>query len=276
MAPKKASAASKGKAVVQGGEPAATQQVGDFEPALTGFRFKKKAQLEKVRRMAASATNEHGATVLKPADNSFGDFYPIFMHTLFAGLVPPFSDFFLAILERYQIQVLHLHPNSILVLAIFTYLCEAYIGIPPLVDLFRSFYALRFTANKERSGCVSFRIAEGMKGTYIPIARNGENIVTNVTKRVEDFRKRWFLMKFGSRSAFFELPEAPPMKWASWSSKALKGATLGPVVRRLKDLREAGLTGQMVAKDFVKRRIAPLQRHADAMWLYSNQRTKCA
>ena len=43
------------------------------------------------------------ATVLKTADNSFGDFYPIFMHTLFAGLVPPFSDFFLAVLERYQI-----------------------------------------------------------------------------------------------------------------------------------------------------------------------------
>ena len=55
------------------------------------------------------------------------------------------------------------------------------------MDLFRSFYVLRFTANKERSGCMSFRITDGMKGTYIPIARNGENIVTNVTKRVEDF-----------------------------------------------------------------------------------------
>ena len=98
--------------------------------------------------------------------------------------------------------------------------------------------------------------------------------MTSVTKKVEDFRKRWFLMKFGSQSPFFELPEAPPTKRASWSSKALKGATLGPVVRRLRDLREASLTGQMVAKDFVRRRIAPLQRHADAMWLYSNQRDK--
>jgi hypothetical protein len=148
--------------------------------------------------MAASKTNEWGATVLKPVgargDKLDAFYYPIFLHTLFAGLVPPFSDFFLAVLERYQIQVLHLHPNSILVLAIFAYLCEAYIGIPPSVDLFRSFYALRFTANKERSGCVSFRITDGMKGVYIPIARNGENIVTSVTKKVEDFRKRWFLM----------------------------------------------------------------------------------
>ena len=103
MAPKKATAATKGKAVVQGSEPAATQQDGDLAPALTGFRFEKAAQLDKVRHMAASATNEHGATVLKRAGNSHGSFYPIFMHSLFAGLVPPFSDFFLAVLERYQI-----------------------------------------------------------------------------------------------------------------------------------------------------------------------------
>ena len=169
---------------------------------------------------------------------------------------------------------MHLHPNSILILAIFAYLCEAYLGVMPSVAFFRSFYALRNTAPGERSGCVSFRITDGMKGVYIPIARNGEEIVTSVTKKVEDFRKRWFLMQFGSQSAFFELPEAPPTKRASWSSKALKGASLGPVVRRLKDLREAGLTGQMVAKDFVRRRIAPLQKHADAMWLYSNQGDK--
>ena len=117
---------------------------------------------------------------------------------------------------------------------------------------------------------MSFRITDGMGCVYIPIAWAGENVVTSVTKKVEDFRKRWFLMQFGSQSAFFELPEAPPTKRTSWSSKGLKGATLGPVVRRLRDLCEASLTGQMVAKDFVRRRIAPLQKHADAMWLYSN------
>ena len=63
-------------------------------------------------------------------------FYPIFLHTLYAGRVPPFSDFLLAILEVYQIQLLHLHPNSILILAIFAYFCETYIGIHPSVALF--------------------------------------------------------------------------------------------------------------------------------------------
>ena len=37
----------------------------------------------------------------------------------------------------------------------------------------------------------------------------------------------------------------------------------------MKLIREAGLTGQMVAEDFVRRRIAPLQMHTKPMWMYS-------
>ena len=58
----------------------------------------------------------------------------------------------MGILEAYQIQLLHLHPNSILILAIFAYLCEAYVGIRPSVALFRSFYSLRSTAQNEQLG----------------------------------------------------------------------------------------------------------------------------
>ena len=56
--------------------------------------------------------------------------------------------------------VTELRPSgSILILAIFAYFCEAYVGIRPSVALFRSFYSLRNTARGERLGCVSFRIA---------------------------------------------------------------------------------------------------------------------
>ena len=40
------------------------------------------------------------------------------------------------------------------------------------------------------------------------------------------------------------------------------------VYERIRVLREAGVTGQMVAKDFAKRRIAPLQWHSEPMWTY--------
>ena len=56
------------------------------------------------------------------------------------------------------------------------------------------------------------------------------------------------------------------MKWALWGSEGFEGRKLGSVFECLRVLREAGITGQMVAKDFTKRRIVPLQKHSEPMW----------
>ena len=34
-----------------------------------------------------------------------------------AGLIPPFSEFFMAVLETYGLQMLHLHPNAVVILS---------------------------------------------------------------------------------------------------------------------------------------------------------------
>ena len=43
------------------------------------------------------------------------------------GLLPPFFDFSMAVLEAFGLHMLHLHPNALLVLATFTHVCEAFI-----------------------------------------------------------------------------------------------------------------------------------------------------
>ena len=58
---------------------------------------------------------------------------------------------------------------------------------------------------------------------------------------------------------------APPQKLKRWASSELKGPRMTAVYDRIQVLREAGLTGQMVVRDFVKRRIAPLQWHSEPM-----------
>ena len=65
---------------------------------------------------------------------------PIFLNFLAAGLVPPFSNFFMAVLEHFHLQMLHLHPNAILVLAIFSHLCEGFVGVRPSLEPFRHFF----------------------------------------------------------------------------------------------------------------------------------------
>ena len=180
MAPKKA----KGKAIAAASTSSAPP-AEECGPAIMWTRYS--ADVEEFRWAVASRHNEHGATSLTPA--RFGrhssGLYPFFVHFFFAGLVPPFSAFMEEILACYQICILHLHPNSILTLAIFAYFCEAYLGVRPSVALFRSFYALRFTANGESSGCLSFRITDGMAGILIPMVWGPDELpVTRITEKV--------------------------------------------------------------------------------------------
>ena len=81
------------------------------------------------------------------------------MSSIIAGLVPPFSEFFYAILRHYGLQALHLHPNSILLLSIFAFYCEGYVGVMPSVALLRHFFFLRINDGRT-SGCANF-IAAG-------------------------------------------------------------------------------------------------------------------
>ena len=117
MAPKRMTNDPKGKAAAQAGTSAAAARGASLTGAMPPTRVAGEA-IARVRHLVAASTNEHGITEMRPAGSRLAEgFYPIFVHTLYAGLVPPLSDFLLAILEVYQIQLLHLHPNSILILA---------------------------------------------------------------------------------------------------------------------------------------------------------------
>ena len=215
-----------------------------FGPALVGARVTA-AALDKIQHLVAGKHNEHGASAIQAARTGRfpAGFFPIFLQTLLAGLVPPYSPFLEAVLEFYQIHLLHLHPNAILVLSIFAFLCEAYLGVKPSVALFRSFYALRNTAKTERTGCVSFRIADGMGDIYIPMAWSGERPVTAVSKKVDDFRQKWFLISVPSQSSLLDVPDAPPVKNTHRGKRALEGREIADLVGHLRALRENGLTG---------------------------------
>ena len=77
------------------------------------------------RLMTAAQGNEMGETTLRPGsaqpEEKGSTFYPFFMSTVITGLVPPFSEFFYAVLRHYKLQALHLHPKSVLLLTIFAY-----------------------------------------------------------------------------------------------------------------------------------------------------------
>ena len=127
-----------------------------YSPAL-GPRNVSAACLALVRQMAA-AQGIDGTKAFKAGstipEGRGSTFYPLFVSAIVAGLVPPFSEFF-SVLRHYNIQALHLHPNSVLLLAIFAYYCEAHVGVKPSVALLRHYFSL-WTSRGSASACASF------------------------------------------------------------------------------------------------------------------------
>jgi hypothetical protein len=83
---------------------------------------------------------KHGVSSL--ANMRLGDFV-FFMAYALAGLVPPLSSFFLTLLEYYGLQLQHLSPNSITLVANFVHLCEMFVGVRPSVRLFQHFLIMK-------------------------------------------------------------------------------------------------------------------------------------
>jgi hypothetical protein len=53
-------------------------------------------------------------------------------------------DFLHRLLDHYQIEFVHLNPYSILRIAIFIYLCEVFLKIPPNFPLIKNYFFLKY------------------------------------------------------------------------------------------------------------------------------------
>ena len=70
-------------------------------------------------------------------------------------------------LEHYQIHMLHLDPQSVTLLVVFAFLCEAMVGIAPSMALLRHFFSLHLTGPRQSSGCVGFQAVAATAGEGI-------------------------------------------------------------------------------------------------------------
>ena len=73
-------------------------------------------------------------------------------------------------LYYYEIQIHHLTPESVLHLSVFVHLCEAFLGIEPYFDLFRTLYWLVPHPSKNEIGhfgCARLELRPDMASKYI-------------------------------------------------------------------------------------------------------------
>nr|AAL58972.1 putative retrotransposon protein [Oryza sativa Japonica Group]ABF98886.1 retrotransposon protein, putative, unclassified [Oryza sativa Japonica Group] len=228
---------------------------------LPPFRIVSERQAGLSRRfMPESATGRETVTLGegRPAPD-----YPgrsvFFLPFAMAGLIPPFSSFFMDVLEFYDLQMAHLTPNAVMTLAIFAHLCEMFIGVRPSLRLFRWFFTVQSVSPPSVVGGCYFQPRGPVLNRYIPCA---------LRKKWDDWKSDWFYTPLADE-ARLRLPSQPPAQASSWRASVDLGDGYDAVLDRLAGLRSQGLTGAMVYGDYLRRQIAPLQRRARGAWEYT-------
>ena len=104
--------------------------------------------------------------MLPEGDKDPADSYPFFCAYFYCGLVPPYSDFFSAMMFNYGFGLLDFTPNAMTGMAVFAHLCENFVGVVPNVDLFRHFF-IPWIEDKSLSDSVTWIPREKTKGKYL-------------------------------------------------------------------------------------------------------------
>ncbi|KAE8805514.1 hypothetical protein D1007_18440 [Hordeum vulgare] len=138
--------------------------------------------------------------------------------------------------------------------------CEAFVGGRPSVALFHHLFNLRFTAEGQRSACVSFVDLIGAR-THLKAG-----------KKVEVHRHHWVFMDARRESLLLATPLGPPKETSRWSHKKLTDPRVGPVLERIASLAEAKLMGAMIIKEFMGHRIVPLHARSCPLWVFADDR----
>jgi hypothetical protein len=78
------------------------------------------------------------------------------------------GDFFWGLLYYYNLELVHLVPNSITVVSTFIHFCEACLGISPHFLLWRYLFCVKSTGKRSgRIGAVMFSLRSGLKAEWI-------------------------------------------------------------------------------------------------------------
>jgi hypothetical protein len=84
------------------------------------------------------------------------------------GFNLPMGDFFRGLLYYYNLELVHLVPNSINVVSTFIHVCEAYLGISPHFLLWMYLFCVKSTGKRSGPvGAVMFSLRLGLKAEWI-------------------------------------------------------------------------------------------------------------
>ncbi|RLN09657.1 putative gypsy-type retrotransposon [Panicum miliaceum] len=165
------------------------------------------------------------------------------------GFGLPSGAFFWGLLHYYGLEAMHLKPNSIAQIAIFIHLCEGFLGIVPIFNLWRAMYHLRAYPSKG--------------GKY--------------RKAIfKDNNKRWAEEWFVVVNPALGLPLRTGLALvlnARWEEKPTEEemVEVEVLLAELQKLKAEKLTGAAVTLSFPKRLTQPIQERVHPGYEYSGR-----
>ncbi|KAF8731348.1 hypothetical protein HU200_016404 [Digitaria exilis] len=178
------------------------------------------------------------------------------LNHIMCGLRMDPSDFLVSVLAHYGIEWFHLTPNSITVLSIFAHLCEAYLGVPPMVEMFAHFHMLDYSNNGETAtvGAVNFQLRDNVKRNYPEYYLKASQSVWTC---------RWFYAKLplSCRLAFKGNALKELDDW-NWKEVLLLSPEQEKQVHQIRQLSIQGLTAVDIVRHYLKHQISPLRQRS--------------
>jgi hypothetical protein len=179
-----------------------------------------------------------------------------------AGVVSPLLSFLRAVLEEYGLMLSQLHSNSLLALAIYQYICEAFIGVHPSAPLFHHYYNARLESNGAMAGGFTFRLHDGQGRDYIDMSQ----------KKWDPWCVDWCWVQLPEADPLFAEPSALLASKAEWQETDPRDSELAAAVECIRERRGQGIMTRYVFTSFLWEQVAPLHRRGRPMWAFTGVR----
>jgi hypothetical protein len=178
------------------------------------------------------------------------------------GFGVPASIFMRALLHYYRVELHHLAPNTVAQAAIFTAVCEGYLGVEPQWNLWLHLFKAELFAKKagEKGDMCAARV--GSCVLRVRLSQEDLYILACLISSNSGWHEGWFYLRNDEN----QLPRytgrvltAREDRWTYGVPKAEKSC-LDPLLAALQQLRLWGLTAAAVATAFHRHRVMPLCR----------------
>ena len=190
-----------------------------------------------------------------------------FLSFLERGFGIPAGRLIRGILYHYGVELHNLNPNLVMQAAVFTTVCEGYLGVPVNWDLWCHLFRAELSTRNMGKG-VRIPLRVGGCTLQLRQSRSELYIRSAMTTSKRGWQNGWFYLRNdGNRLPPYtgKIVAEAPEEW-HWGVVAGQQKRLDPLLRGLAKLRENEVTAATVAYAFRKRSLLPLAQRREFMY----------